>query len=459
MIINTQNSPIYKIAKKISKELRPLIRSGKSYIKDTEQFVDKIRNIKLEEDEIMISFDISDMYPSLPKQDVITEVVRRINDENFKPSMNKKALIELVIISVEFISFSCNGQHFDQKDGLFIGSPTSPAFTELYIQRVEEIHVYRMIHTPRLWLRKVDDTFVITKYDKRETLDELNKFNCKVQFTYESTTNNTLPVLDCLIKRDNEGRLQTKVYRKKTHTGQYLHYTSNQPEHVKIGTIKTLVRRAKIVCSTEESLTDELDYIKKTMRLNGYPEKLITKTIKQTLSFNSRSKNNQNLEAPKLFIPYEKGISEQLKRVANKYGLEVIFRRSLSLKSKLQTNPFKCHSTCGVVYKITCSCCKTYVGETGRTIEERIKEHQADVNNKKSVEKITGLSQHLRESRHTPNWKEIEILARENNIVKRKFKESVAISQEKKDNLLNKKEERKVISEIWSAIITQIKVN
>ena len=172
LIINTQNSPIYKIVKKISKELRPLIRSGKSYITDTEQFVDKIRNIKLEEDEIMISFDISDMYPSLPKQDVI-EVVRRTNDENFKPSMNKKALIELVIISVEFMSFSCDGQYFNQKDGLFIGSPTSPAFAQLYIQRVEEIHVYRMIHTPRLWLRKVDDTFVITNMTKEKHLMNL----------------------------------------------------------------------------------------------------------------------------------------------------------------------------------------------------------------------------------------------------------------------------------------------
>ena len=143
LIIYTQNSPIYKIAKKISKELRPLIRSGKSYIEDTEQFVDKIRNIRLEEDETMISFNISDVYPSLPKQDVITEVARRINDENFKPSLNKKTLIELVIISVEFMSFSCNGQYYDQKDGLFIGSPMSAAFAELYIQRVEEIHVYR----------------------------------------------------------------------------------------------------------------------------------------------------------------------------------------------------------------------------------------------------------------------------------------------------------------------------
>ena len=39
--------------------------------------------------------------------------------------MNKKALIELVNISVEFMSFSCNNQYYDQKDGLFIGSPTS----------------------------------------------------------------------------------------------------------------------------------------------------------------------------------------------------------------------------------------------------------------------------------------------------------------------------------------------
>ena len=73
----------------------------------------------------------------------------------------------------------------------------------------------------------------------------------------------------CLIKRDDEGRLQTKAYRQKTHTGQYMHYTSNQPERVKVGTIKTLVRRAKVVCSTEESVTDELDYIKKKTKNNA----------------------------------------------------------------------------------------------------------------------------------------------------------------------------------------------
>ena len=49
---------------------------------------------------------------------------------------------------------------------------------------------------------------------------------------------------------------------------------------------------------------------------------------------------------------------------------------------------------------------------------------------------------------------EVEILAKENNIVKQKFKESVAITQEKKGNLLNKKEERKTIIGINTIKVT-----
>ena len=56
----------------------------------------------------------------------------------------------------------------------------SPAFTELYVQRTEEINVYRLIHAPYLWLIKTDDTFLITKYRKIDELDELNKFSRKV---------------------------------------------------------------------------------------------------------------------------------------------------------------------------------------------------------------------------------------------------------------------------------------
>ena len=73
LIINTRDSVFYKIAKFISNELKPLTVSGKSFIKDSKQFVDKIKNVSLREGEKMVSFDIADMYPSLPKFDVIKE--------------------------------------------------------------------------------------------------------------------------------------------------------------------------------------------------------------------------------------------------------------------------------------------------------------------------------------------------------------------------------------------------
>ena len=65
-----------------------------------------------------------------------------------------------------------------------------------------------------------------------------------------------------------------------------MHYTSNQLEHVKVGTVKPLVRREKIFCNTGELLTAELDYIKKIMWLNGYPEKQSNKHCQN-------NKNNQ----------------------------------------------------------------------------------------------------------------------------------------------------------------------
>ena len=66
------------------------MRSGEIYMKDTEHVPDEIRNIKLEEHKAMASFDIPDIFPFLPKQDVIAKVFGRINDKNFKISVNNE---------------------------------------------------------------------------------------------------------------------------------------------------------------------------------------------------------------------------------------------------------------------------------------------------------------------------------------------------------------------------------
>ena len=95
LIINTKGSSYYKIAKFVSRELKPLTTSATSFIKDSEQFVNKLKNIQLQEEEKIVSFDIADMHLPLPKQEVIKEVERRILSDSFQTKCNKETLVRL----------------------------------------------------------------------------------------------------------------------------------------------------------------------------------------------------------------------------------------------------------------------------------------------------------------------------------------------------------------------------
>ena len=78
-----------------------------------------------------------------------------------------------------------------------------------------------MIHAPRIWLRKVDDTFTITKHSSEIVLNELNNINKAITFTAEDENEGKIPFLDCLITRTKDNTIETDIYKKETHTGQY----------------------------------------------------------------------------------------------------------------------------------------------------------------------------------------------------------------------------------------------
>ena len=72
------------------------------------------------------------MYRSLLKYHVLSEIKNIINN-NSVTSIEKYALIKLIILLLEFMSFTIDQECYSQKQGLFIGAPTSPYFAEIYI--------------------------------------------------------------------------------------------------------------------------------------------------------------------------------------------------------------------------------------------------------------------------------------------------------------------------------------
>ena len=88
------------------------------------------------------------------------------------------------------------------------------------------------------------------------------------------------------------------------------------------------------------------------MQLNVYSLNVINKTIKDTLqSPNSKHKSKER-EPLRMFIPYEKGVAEKLKRVASKYGFATVFTKANDLRGQIRTKQKDKMETSGVVYEI-----------------------------------------------------------------------------------------------------------
>ena len=118
----------------------------------------------------------------------------------------------------------------------------------------------------QLWLRYVDDTFV-TQEAKQSTITTThNSQDPHIQFTIEEPNQEgALPFLDTLVCPGPNNTLVTTVYRKPTHTDQYLHWDSNHFITAKNNAFNTLAFRAEVVCTSQQALLKEMEHIRKVL--------------------------------------------------------------------------------------------------------------------------------------------------------------------------------------------------
>ena len=78
---------------------------------------------------------------------------------------------------------------------------------------------------------------VVRKGCEQELTDHLNSIDTtgSIKFTYEEKSDNSLPFLDTLMIQKEDGTVKLLVYRKKTHTDQYMNFTTHHPLTQKLG--------------------------------------------------------------------------------------------------------------------------------------------------------------------------------------------------------------------------------
>jgi hypothetical protein len=137
-----------------------------------------------------------------------------------------------------------------------MGSSLSPIVSNIFMGHFEKLALDLAQHEPSVWLWYADATFVVWPHGPsrlQDFLSHLNSLRPSNQFTIEIESGSAIAFFDVLVVRE-ETTLATKVYRKPTHTGQYLSFNSNHPPHVKRGLIQSLHNRASTICQEQQAL-------------------------------------------------------------------------------------------------------------------------------------------------------------------------------------------------------------
>ncbi|XP_048257541.1 uncharacterized protein LOC125383447 [Haliotis rufescens] len=196
------------------------------------------------------------------------------------------------------------------------------------------------------------------------------------------------------------------------------------------GIISTLARRAKNISSTPQLPEAELNHLRTVFTsYNNYPVKLVNQTINRTLNTSDKPPRQQT--APFVIsLPYIGTTSHQIRRLLeHEANIDVVFQRGQTIQNLLNATgkppSTRKQDPAGVV----CECGDSYVGETSRPLNQRLKEHHASVLKKEDSK--SAISDHTQiHPSHNIKWDNVDILTTNQKVYKlRKFREDICIKR------------------------------
>ena len=449
-IVASRGSITYGIARHVADLLSPLVGKNGYALKNSADLVSSLSNCTLQEDDILVSFDVTALFTKVPVDKSVDVIHDKLESDPTLANRTQLSAVhvrDLLLLCLKTTYFLYDGVIYTQVEGAAMGSPVSPIVTNLFMEWFEEHAIQTFMYEITLWKRYVDDTIVAMDDSLLEDFtSHINTIHPSIKFTREEEVDKSLPMLDARTTRNPVGGLSFSVYRKPTHTDQYLQFNSNQPLNHKLGVIRTLRHRCETICSTEEAKLLELEHLKKVLSVSGY-----TKT---SWDIASRPKPPAAPRDPPetrkkghITLPYVGHVSDALARTIRKTGVAVHMKPYNNIRSHLvrPKDKVKKEDKPGVIYHIQCGdCAESYVGETGRQLKDRILEHQR--------RSTSPMFEHLTRAEHSFTTNEVTILHQEQEWFRRGVAEAIHIHQ--KSPSLNRDRGRHNLPAIYREIIT-----
>ena len=274
-------APTYAVSKHLASILKHLEEDTEHSVKNANEFSNFIKSQQLADDEIVVSFDATSLFTSIPVDMALDIVKRKLEETNTwksYTSITQDQIVELLTYALRNSYFTFKEKH--QISGCAMGSPVSAVIAELVLQEIEKKAIESSPVRSKWWRRYVNDANACLKRQDIETFhDHINSIDRHIQFTIEMPSlcerGATIAFLDTSCTAQPNGNIEVTVHRKATHTNKYLAFDSHSPAQHKRDVVQTLMHRATNLPSTEQGKIDEKERVQKDLQVNGYTPQFI----------------------------------------------------------------------------------------------------------------------------------------------------------------------------------------
>ena len=166
-IVSCTDGPTCKALAFLDKLLQPHMRRTKSYLKNPTQLVNILSNKKIPANALLICLDIESMYTNISHNQAIVTILKI-----FKNHPHRVFLLDLLNFVLKNNIFEFDNLTCTQTCGIAMGTKLAPALATIYIGQLEETFLAGRTLKPEIWLRYIDDIFVVWTH----TLSEFHTF-------------------------------------------------------------------------------------------------------------------------------------------------------------------------------------------------------------------------------------------------------------------------------------------
>ena len=282
-IVDCTGGVTYHTSKFLVAILRSLLGKTPKHCTNSGQLANDLANVTVMQDEILISHDVVSLFTKTPVDATLAKVRKRLEaDKTLKKRTRLKVddIMELLTFVTKATYFQFNGVLYKQVEGLAMGDPLSAVMSNLFMEELEQ----KAIPTApaecglSLWKRYVDDILEKIKRGTHLMLtDHLNQQDetGNIKFTDEEEQNRQIPFLDVRLIVQPDGSIRLKIYRKTTHTDQYLMFDSHHPLEHKLSVVRTLLTRNETIVTDAEDRKEEEKHIQ--LVISTFPGYSMTK--------------------------------------------------------------------------------------------------------------------------------------------------------------------------------------